>query len=87
MSALSEADREITRKVLANIEAVCNVRFFEVPDTASSSGVLRYAYSQRPTRHGLFGLCVLPRRRPTSAATSGLAAPRPAWNGPTTARA
>jgi hypothetical protein len=55
MSALSAADREITRKVLANIEAVCNVRFFEVPDTASSSGVLRYAYSQRPNDMGYSG--------------------------------
>jgi len=60
MSALSEADREITRKVLANIEAVCNVRFFEVPDTASSSGVLRYAYSQRPNDMGYSGYAFYP---------------------------
>lgn len=60
MSALSAADREITRKVLANIEAVCNVRFFEVPDTASSSGVLRYAYSQRPNDMGYSGYAFYP---------------------------
>jgi len=60
MSALSAADRETTRKVLANIEAVCNVRFIEVADTAASFGVLRYAYSQRPNDMGYSGYAFYP---------------------------
>ncbi len=60
MSALSEADRDVTRKVLANIEAVCNVQFVEVPDSGGSYGVLRYAYSQRPNDMGYSGFAFYP---------------------------
>ncbi len=59
-TALSEADREATREVLSNIEAVCNLRFVEVPDTASEHGVLRYAYSQRPNDLGYTGYAFYP---------------------------
>lgn len=60
MSALSAADRETTREVLANIEAVCNVHFVEVEDTGASHGVLRYAYSQRPNDMGYAGYAFYP---------------------------
>jgi serralysin len=60
MSALSEADREITRKVLHSIEAVCNVEFVEVADTGAGHGVLRYAYSQQPTALGHAGYAFYP---------------------------
>ena len=56
----TETDREATRDVLANIEAVCNVRFVEVPDDANSHGVLRYAYSQRPAEMGYAGFAFYP---------------------------
>lgn len=59
-SPLSEADRQITREVLRNIEAVCNVQFVEVADSAASHGVIRYAYSQTPNALGYGGYAFYP---------------------------
>jgi serralysin len=44
-SAFSDADKALTREVLAHIEAVCDVQFVEVPDNATVCGVVRYGYS------------------------------------------
>lgn len=60
VSAMSEADRDVTRKVLSNIEAVCGVTFVEVADNADTQGVLRYAYSQRPNDMGFAGYAFYP---------------------------
>lgn len=59
-SALSEADRNTTRKVLSNIEAVCGVTFVEVADSGDAHGVLRYGYSQRPNDMGYAGYAYYP---------------------------
>lgn len=60
LTAMSEADRQTTREVLANIQAVCNVRFVEVADSTASHGMLRYAYSQRPNDMGYAGYAFYP---------------------------
>lgn len=59
-TALTAADKAITRAVLASIEAVSNVQFVEVADAAGQSGLLRYGYSQRPTEMGYAGYAFFP---------------------------
>lgn len=59
-SPLSEADRAATRKVLANIEAVCGLTFVEVADSGATQGVLRYGFSQRPNDLGYAGYAFYP---------------------------
>ncbi|HSI53070.1 MAG TPA: M10 family metallopeptidase, partial [Ramlibacter sp.] len=60
LSAFSEADRQMTRDVLARIESVCNVDFVEVPDNAAECGVLRYGYSQEPNELNHAGYAFFP---------------------------
>jgi serralysin len=60
LSGFSEADRELTREMLASIEAVCNVRFVEVQDNSSECGVLRYGYSQQPNSMNYAGYAFYP---------------------------
>lgn len=66
-SAFSAADRQLARDLLAKIEAVCNVRFVEVPDNAAECGVLRYGYSQQPNAMNYAGYAFFP----SSAAIGG----------------
>ncbi len=63
-SAFSDAVRQTTREVLASIEAVCNVQFLEVADTAASHGTLRYAFSQQPNSMGYAGYAFYPSPSP-----------------------
>jgi len=60
LTSFSAADRQVTRDVLARIEAVCNVKFVEVPDNASECGVLRYGYSQEPNKMNFAGYTFYP---------------------------
>lgn len=60
MREFCDTDKQVTRDVLANIEAVCNVRFVEVADTPDAHGVLRYASSQRPNDMGYAGYAFYP---------------------------
>jgi serralysin len=48
LSAFSEADKQLTREMLATLEEVCNITFVEVADNDTECGVLRYAYSDKP---------------------------------------
>jgi len=64
LTSFSEADQALTRAVLARIAAVCNVVFVEVPDTATTCGALRYAYSQQPAAMGLSGFAFYPSAEP-----------------------
>ncbi|HYF43082.1 MAG TPA: DUF4214 domain-containing protein [Ramlibacter sp.] len=59
VSEFSAADKRTTRSLLDSIQAVCNVKFVEVPDTGSA-GVLRYGYSQRPNEMGFAGYAFFP---------------------------
>ncbi|MBI2771791.1 MAG: M10 family metallopeptidase C-terminal domain-containing protein [Burkholderiales bacterium] len=52
-------DKQAVRQTLAAIEAVCNVRFVEVDDSAGG-GTLRYAYSQTPNDMGFGGYAFFP---------------------------
>lgn len=56
----SDADKDLTRDLLAKIAAVCNVEFVEVADTAGECGVLRYAYSDQPNNMGYTGYAFFP---------------------------
>ncbi len=60
LTGFSDADRQLTRDVLAGIEAVSNVDFVEVPDTATECGVLRYGYSQAPNAMNFAGYGFFP---------------------------
>lgn len=60
LGQFSAADRDVTREVLARIEAVSNVRFVEVADNASEVGVLRYGYSQQPNEMKFTGYAFFP---------------------------
>lgn len=64
LQAFSDADKALTRAVLANIEAVCNVHFVEVPDSAGTCGVIRYAYSPEVTAAQLAGYGFFPSTAP-----------------------
>ncbi|HXD40203.1 MAG TPA: M10 family metallopeptidase C-terminal domain-containing protein [Ramlibacter sp.] len=60
LSQFSGADQQLTRQVLARIEAVANVQFVEVPDNATEVGVLRYGYSQQPNAMNFAGYAFFP---------------------------
>jgi serralysin len=60
LSTFSGADRQLTRELLARIEAVCNVQFVEVADNAAECGVLRYGYSQQPNAMNFAGYAFFP---------------------------
>ncbi|MDB5875110.1 MAG: hypothetical protein JWQ07_4552 [Ramlibacter sp.] len=60
LTSFSAADRQLTRDVLARIEAVCNVQFVEVVDNATECGVLRYGYSQEPNAMNFTGYAFFP---------------------------
>jgi serralysin len=60
LSSFSAADRQLTRDLLARIEAVCNVKFVEVADNATECGVLRYGYSQEPNKMNFAGYTFFP---------------------------
>jgi serralysin len=60
LSAFSGADRQLTRELLARIEAVCDVQFVEVADNAAECGVLRYGYSQQPNVMNFAGYAFFP---------------------------
>jgi serralysin len=60
LSQFSGADQQLTRQVLARIEAVCNVQFVEVADNATEVGVLRYGYSQQPNTMNFAGYAFFP---------------------------
>jgi serralysin len=60
LMAFSAADVTMTRTLLANISAVCNVVFVEVPDTGAQGGQVRYAYSQAPNDMGYAGFAFFP---------------------------
>lgn len=64
LQAFSDADKTVTREILANIEAVCNVHFVEVPDDADMCGVIRYAYSPGVTAAQLAGYGFFPSTDP-----------------------
>jgi len=60
LSRFSGADRQVTREMLASIEAVCNVHFVEVQDNDSQCGVLRYGYSEQPNSMNYAGYAFYP---------------------------
>jgi serralysin len=60
LSQFSGADQQLTRQVLARIEAVANVQFVEVADNATEVGVLRYGYSQQPNAMNFAGYAFFP---------------------------
>jgi hypothetical protein len=60
LSTFSGADRQLTRDLLAHIEAVCNVQFVEVADNAEQCGVLRYGYSHEPNAMNFAGYAFFP---------------------------
>ena len=60
LSTFSAADRQLTRDLLAHIEAVCNVQFVEVADNAVECGVLRYGYSEQPNAMDFAGYAFFP---------------------------
>jgi serralysin len=60
VTAFSEADKQLTREILARIEAVCNVDFVEVADNAQQAGVVRYGYSQQPNTMNYAGYAFFP---------------------------
>ncbi|MBI5278766.1 MAG: M10 family metallopeptidase C-terminal domain-containing protein [Burkholderiales bacterium] len=62
--SFSEADKALTRDMLAKIAAVCNVEFVEVPDNATQSGVLRYGYSDQPAAMNYAGYAFFPSTSP-----------------------
>ena len=59
-SAFSDADKQLTREVLAKIAAVCNVQFVEVADNSGECGVLRYGYSKEPNAMNYAGYAFFP---------------------------
>lgn len=59
-ASFSEADKAVTRELLAAIAAVCNVNFVEVADTAGSHGQVRYGYSDLPYAMGYAGYAFFP---------------------------
>lgn len=60
LTEFSAADRQLTRDVLAKIEAVANVQFVEVADNANEVGVVRYGYSQQPNAMNFAGYAFFP---------------------------
>lgn len=60
LSSFSQADRQLTREVLARIESVANVQFIEVADNADEVGVVRYGYSQQPNAMNFAGYAFFP---------------------------
>ena len=60
LSSFSEADKALTRSLLAKVEAVANVEFVEVADNAGECGVLRYGYSQQPNTLSYAGFAFFP---------------------------
>ncbi|HKB53313.1 MAG TPA: hypothetical protein VKD22_04880, partial [Ramlibacter sp.] len=64
LQAFSDADKALTRQILANVEAVCNVHFVEVPDNADICGVVRYGYSPQVTAMQLAGYGYFPSTSP-----------------------
>jgi serralysin len=61
LAEFSAADKALTRTILDNVEAVCNVVFVEVADVdAAQSGQVRYAYSQAPNQMGYAGFAFFP---------------------------
>lgn len=67
LSRFSNTDQQMTREMLARIEAVCNVQFVEVRDNATECGVLRYGYSDQPNAMNFAGYAFYP----SSAAIGG----------------
>lgn len=64
LTAFSAEDQAQVRQVLDGIEAVCNLRFVEVPDDGVQCGLIRYAYSQAPNQAGHTGFGFGPSSRP-----------------------
>jgi len=60
MQAFTEADRSVTRGILASIEMVANLRFVEVDESSGETGLVRYAYSQHPNTLGYTGYAFYP---------------------------
>ncbi len=60
LTAFSDADKAMTRTLLANIAAVANVTFVEVADNGPDGGQVRYAYSQAPNDMGYAGFAFFP---------------------------
>lgn len=58
LRAFTPGEAGIARAALASIEAVCHVRFIEVPDTSAST--LRYAVSDAPNQYGFAGFAFFP---------------------------
>lgn len=58
LRAFTPGETAIARAALASIEAVCNIRFIEVPDTGAST--LRYAFSDAPNQYGFAGFAFFP---------------------------
>jgi serralysin len=67
LAEFSDSDQQLTRDVLAKIEAVANVQFVEVADNAIEVGVVRYGYSQQPNAMNFAGYAFFP----SSAAIGG----------------
>lgn len=81
LGAFSEADRQLTRDLLARIEAVCNVEFVEVADNATECGVLRYGYSQQPNTMSFAGYAFFPSSEAMGGDVwIGAAQARPEWD-------
>lgn len=59
----ASADKAQLRTVLDGIEAVCNIRFIEVPDTGDG-GTIRYGYSHAPERLAYAGMAYYPSAAP-----------------------
>jgi serralysin len=82
VSAFSDADKAVTREILAHIEAFCDVQFVEVPDNADVCGVVRFGYSSQVDAMQLAGYGYYPS---TAAAGGdvwlGTAMAGPQWDG------
>jgi serralysin len=78
----SEADKALTREILANIESVCDVHFVEVPDDADMCGVVRYGYSSQVDSMQLAGYGYFPSSdAPGGDVWLGTAMAAPQWDG------
>jgi serralysin len=60
VSAFPDADKALTREILAHIEAFCDVQFVEVPDNADVCGVVRFGYSSQVDAMQLAGFGYYP---------------------------
>jgi serralysin len=80
--AFSDADKALTREILAHIESVCNVQFVEVPDDESVCGVVRYGYSAQVDAMQLAGYGYFPSPDPRGGDVwLGTAMAAPQWDG------